>query len=173
MLLINGKEDFDNNQDDAIANLCSHIANGGVPTEVCRAWKVSYSYVFSVIQSNEQYKKLHAEACKARQEWAKEELFAQIRNIGLSDIRHIVDEKGGIKPTEEWPSEMAASVAGIDVYQEKDSGGYTTKIKFWDKLKAIQLLGKELGMFVEKHEHTGKFTLEDLVDSSRDMVGDE
>ncbi len=36
------------------------------------------------------------------------------------------------------------------------------------QLKALEMLGKVFGMFVEHHEHTGKMTLEDLVAGSRE-----
>jgi phage terminase small subunit len=37
------------------------------------------------------------------------------------------------------------------------------KVKFWDKVKGLELLGKHLKLFTEKVEHSGSLTLEQLV----------
>ncbi len=39
----------------------------------------------------------------------------------------------------------------------------TIKIKLWDKMSALQLLGRHLGMFRDKLEHSGEVTLMDAL----------
>jgi hypothetical protein len=46
--------------------------------------------------------------------------------------------------------------------------GYTKRVKFSDKLRALELLGKNLQMFIDTSRiiHQGKVTLEDLITAS-------
>ena len=38
----------------------------------------------------------------------------------------------------------------------EDATRYTVKkLKFWDKTRALELLAKNLGLLVDRHEHTG------------------
>jgi phage terminase small subunit len=105
-----------------------------------------------------------------RDEWAKEAVLSELRAIALADIRSILDESGGVKPASEWPEEIARVIAGIDQFEEFEGRGsarvqvgWTKKIKFWDKLKALELIGKELKMFVDKTDNSHSVKLEDLI----------
>ena len=40
--------------------------------------------------------------------------------------------------------------------RDREKVGVTRKVKFWDKPRALELLGKYLKMFTDKFEHTGK-----------------
>ena len=55
----------------------------------------------------------------------------------------------------EMGPEVRRAIAGIELtsYGSEDSPKFVTKVKFWDKVKGLELLGKHLGLFVEKHEH--------------------
>ena len=48
--------------------------------------------------------------------------------------------------------------------KEKTHIGYTKKIRFWDKMKAIELHGKSFGMFIDRREVVGKLTLADVLE---------
>lgn len=55
------------------------------------------------------------------------------------------------------------TLAGVRAFQENGGGNFRSfktkdgiKIKFHDKLSALDKIGRHLGMFVEKHELTGK-----------------
>ena len=43
------------------------------------------------------------------------------------------------------------------------------KLKLWDKPRALELLMRHFGSFVERHQHEVKITLEDLVAGSREL----
>ena len=94
----------------------------------------------------------------------------ELVRIGFTDIRKAVrwgkspiDTKSenantnglGIYPVELVPSEeisddLAASISEVSLTQTG------VKIKMYDKLAALDKIGKHLGMFVDKHEITGK-----------------
>lgn len=63
--------------------------------------------------------------------------------------------------------EVAAALAEVSI---STKGGKTkvktAKARLADKLAALEKLGKHLGMFTEKIEHTGVLTLEQLVEQS-------
>lgn len=113
----------------------------------------------------------------------------EMRKLGFSDIRRAFDENGNLLPPTEWDDDFAASVASIEVVtktlpgeaEDEDEpqghGGslrrrrnakveYVHKIKVWDKNSALEKLAKHLGMFIERHEHTGK-NGESLIPESR------
>lgn len=82
--------------------------------------------------------------------------------IAFSDMRKFYTEDGALKNVRELDDESAAALAGVDVYEEKTGEedveviGVTKKIKLHDKIRALDALGKHLGMFKNIHEITGK-----------------
>lgn len=90
-----------------------------------------------------------------------EEVLKELKILGHSDVRGLFDDSGCIKPTSQWPDELAKAVASIEVFEEfqgrgndREFIGYTKKVKFWDKPKALELMGKHKKLFTEKMEHT-------------------
>ena len=72
------------------------------------------------------------------------QIVRELAAIGLTratDVLTIEDGQVAIKAPEQMGKDHAAAIAGV----EKTSGGW--KIKFYDKLKALELLGEYLGMF--------------------------
>jgi len=103
----------------------------------------------------------------------RERIVAELAKIGFSDIRKAVswrpfvteievDEDSGeqrlsvtnqvqVVASDDLDDETAAAISEIS---QSDKGGL--KVKLYDKRAALVDLGKHLGMFVERHEHTGK-----------------
>ncbi len=59
------------------------------------------------------------------------------------------NDNGKLKDVKDIPDEAVVALSSIDVGEESDIG-QTTKIRLSDKLKALELLGKHLGIFDEK-----------------------
>ena len=57
------------------------------------------------------------------------------------------------------------AISGLDVEERDDDGvGVTAKkVKVWDKLKALELMGKTQAMFKDRVDVGGVLSLEDLV----------
>jgi len=86
----------------------------------------------------------------------------EIGKLAFSDVRSIFDQNGNLLPVHLLPDAVAASISSIDVVSSQKPGRdatvieYTSKIRFWDKRGSLELLGKHLKMFTDKHEITGK-----------------
>jgi len=156
---------FDDNA--FIHNICIHVSNGGSLTEMCKAIKVRYSKIIDWIGSSEDTREKYLVAMAARDEWAKERILEEIRNIGLGNIKDLVDANGDMLPIKDMPDSATPMIAGIDVTEDAQ-GNITTKYKITDKLKALDMYAKKLGILVEKKHITTVITLEDMVSDSWD-----
>lgn len=91
-------------------------------------------------------------------------VLEELAKIGFSDIRKLFTEAGSLKRVEDLDDETAAFVSSVKVVtrrvpgSDRDDPEYenVAEIKQWDKLSALEKIGKHLGMFTEKVEHTGK-----------------
>ncbi|MGJ3349424.1 terminase small subunit [Morganella sp. Je.2.23] len=95
--------------------------------------------------------------------------------IDQMDVLDILHDDGGIKPIHEWPKVWRTSLSGMDLAEmfeskdgERDLVGIMKKIKWPDKVKNLELLGKHISVqaFREqvKNEHDVVGTLSDLMD---------
>jgi phage terminase small subunit len=92
-------------------------------------------------------------------ELSAERVLLELSRIAISDIRAVFDERGNLLQINGLPEGIAAAVASVEVVTRSIGEGeveYVHKIKFWDKLRALELLAKRLGLVKEQHEHSGK-----------------
>lgn len=118
------------------------------------------------LMSRPEVKEYIDEGMKARQkrvqvtqDWVVEELA----KIAGFDPRRLFDDQGGVKPVSEWDDSTAASISDFQAAElfggegeDRQAIGLVKKISTRDKVKALELLGKHLGMFIERKEITGK-----------------
>lgn len=150
-----------------------HVANGGCLIELCKLWAVRYSDVVLWIYADAGRKRSYEDAIEARGEWFRQTILRELRDIGTFDIRSIFNADGGLLDPSEWPEAAARAVAGLDIFEEysgsgdrREQTGWTKKVKFIDRLRALEKLGQTLSMFVERHEHSGRVSIEDIVAGS-------
>ena len=82
-----------------------------------------------------------------------ERVLTELARVALSDLRNVYNEDGRLKLPSEWSDEAAAAVAGVEVTEEFQGKGldrvltgYTKKVRTYDKVRALELLSKHLGI---------------------------
>ncbi len=98
-----------------------------------------------------------------------EQVITELAAIGMTratDVLSIADGQVTIKEEAQMGKNHAAAIASV----EKTSGGW--KVKFYDKLKALELLGTILGMFgsAGKREEEENNLLEAILSSTEEAV---
>ena len=96
-----------------------------------------------------------------------EEVLQQLRAIALADVTGAMTVQDGnltVRDTDSLPPELRLAVSSV----EKSAGGL--KVKFYDKLKALELLGKHLGIFEQRSG--GQTSGSDLLESIRRSTGE-
>ena len=80
-------------------------------------------------------------------------------DIDQMDCADILNDEGGIKPIQKWPKVWRTYISGFEITEliegrgdEREMVGILKKIKWPDKLKNLELLGKHIGVqaFKEK-----------------------
>lgn len=107
-----------------------------------------------------------------RTEISQDRVVRELAGIAFRDPRKLMSwgpDGVRLNPSDDLTAEEAAVVSEAAETTTKDGG--SIKIKTVDKLGALQLLGKHLGMFTEKHDVnvSGNITVQ-LVDFSPDML---
>jgi len=144
--LVENQEVFD--------RVVDHISNGGSLLDFCRMLGFKYSDVMRFIRSNPARRATYEQALVDRKEWAQERVISEIRALATYSIKDAMNQDGTFKRLAEMPDELASAIKEIDA---------DGAVKFSDKLKALEMLGRQIGMFVEKKEVSGKVTLEQLI----------
>lgn len=83
-------------------------------------------------------------------------VLRELIGIATVDLSEAFDEFGALKPIKDIPKNVRKAIAGIETLQIGDGAGTVKKVRFWDKNKSLEMLGRHLKLFVDKVEHTGK-----------------
>ena len=147
-----------------------HVANGGSLLTLCRAWDVQYCKVLAWIYDQSNGKVRYETALERRIEWADEMVLTDLHTYSQADIRDLVDDEGKPRALKDLPDALAISIQSIEVVEHVDieSGQreITHKIKLVDKLKARDMLCRTRGKYIDKVEHSGSVSLEQIIAGS-------
>jgi len=88
-------------------------------------------------------------------------VLRRLVEIDQMDVLDILLANGELKPIKDWPKTWRTTLTGMDVTEMAgDAAGLLKKIKWPDKVKNLELLGKHVNVMAFKeqatHEHTGK-----------------
>ncbi|WP_417329182.1 terminase small subunit [Halomonas cupida] len=90
-------------------------------------------------------------------------VLRRLVEIDQMDVLDILNDDGGLKPIKEWPKAWRRYVAGMDVSEiwgmngdEREQIGVLKKIKWPDKVKNLDMLGKHVDVqaWKERVEHS-------------------
>lgn len=100
-------------------------------------------------------------------------VLTELLRIATVDLAQAYTPEGQLKPIHEMPEDVRRAIAGIEVEElfsgrgeERSRIGEIRKVKFWDKPKALELLGKHLKLFTDRVEHDVSKSLEQLIAES-------
>jgi phage terminase small subunit len=108
------------------------------------------------------------DARSKRVEVRQDDVLRELVRIATCDIAQAFDEEGRLRPLHEIPEDVRRAIAGVETVERTLSAGQqgeddeeveevavvqrVRKIKFWDKPKTLELLGRHLKMFTDKLE---------------------
>lgn len=135
------------------------------------AIRASYSERSAKERAAELLAKPHIQAAVAeviaarseRTEIDQDYVLARMLEIDQMDVLDIMTDNMRLKPVSDWPRVWRQYLSGFDIAEmfegrgdEREMVGILKKIKWPDKIKNLELLGRHLGMFPTKVEMTGK-----------------
>ena len=81
----------------------------------------------------------------------------ELAKIAFLDISNLYNENGGLKNIQDIDENTRRAISSLETFEEfegygedREKVGDTKKVKLIDKTKALELLGKHLGMFKDK-----------------------
>lgn len=106
-----------------------------------------------------------------RTEVTQDMVIQELANIAFLDIRKLYNESGGLKNVQDIDEKTVRAISSLETLEEYDGYGEnreqignTQKVKLLDKTKALELLGKHLGMFSDVNINMKNAVQVELVD---------
>lgn len=116
------------------------------------------------------------EKALAKAEITVDGTLEQLRRVLHFDIAEIYDDEGNLLPVKRWPEPARAAIAGVETEHHPERGTRVAKVRIADRLRAIDLAMKHLGLLVERHEVTGAnggpIQVEDARERALDLLDD-
>lgn len=106
-----------------------------------------------------EYIAIHQKKREERTQVTQDRVIQELAKIAFADIRELYDDNGNLKNVKCLEDEIAGAVSQLETFEEYEGRGEdreyigdTKKVKLLDKTKALELLGKHLGIFTDKLE---------------------
>ncbi|HCM2977102.1 TPA: terminase small subunit [Klebsiella pneumoniae] len=110
-------------------------------------------------------------------------VLLRLVEIDQMDVIDILDDEGGLKPISQWPKVWRTSISAVDINRirmamkddEEDIESTLQKIKWPDKVKNLELIGKhvDVNAFKERLEVSGTVTIADRMAAARRRVKEQ
>lgn len=158
---------------DTIDIIYKHMANGGSILDLSELWKIRFSDLMHWIHTDATRKQLYDDAIQAQTEFVVRRVLKEVQRIATADVRGAYKEDGTLKKMSDIPDDVAATISAVETVdyfegngKDREQVGWIRKVKFWSKPDAIKMLMQHLGMLVERVEHSGKLSLEKLIEQA-------
>jgi len=84
-----------------------------------------------------------------------DDVVREMCRIAFSDFRQAFDENGDLKPLNEMPEEVAKAIQSVKISVHEEGQVQVKDIRFWDKTKSLEQLGRHFALFTDNMRHTG------------------
>lgn len=140
----------------------------------------------SVMMRDERIQKRIAELMEERNKRLRvsaDYVLLRLVEIDQMDVIDILNDEGGLKPISQWPKVWRTSISAVDINRirmamkddEEDIESTLQKIKWPDKVKNLELIGKhvDVNAFRERLEVSGTVTIADRMAKARRRVKEQ
>ncbi|ALD78817.1 Phage terminase small subunit [Citrobacter portucalensis] len=140
----------------------------------------------SVMMRDERIQKRIAELMEERNKRLRvsaDYVLLRLVEIDQMDVLDILNDDGTLKPIREWPKVWRTSISAVDINRirmamkddEEDIESTLQKIKWPDKVKNLELIGKhvDVNAFKERLEVSGTVTIADRMAKARRRVKEQ
>lgn len=97
-----------------------------------------------------------------RLEITADQVVTELAKLAFSDVRPLFGDDGLLKNINDLDNKVTAAISSVESLEEYDGHGdrrtiigNTKKIRLWDKLRALEMLGRHLKMFTDVVEVNG------------------
>lgn len=99
-------------------------------------------------------------------------VIEELARIAFSDIRNVLTVDNALADVKQLDDDTASAIASVKVTEDKSMGeviGETKEVKFWDKLRALDALGKHFGIYEKDNKQIKQenVTIFEIPDNSR------
>lgn len=116
------------------------------------------------VEENQEYLQKLRNKLSAKHGVTQDRLIEEYAKIAFFDIREIYDVDGGLIHVKQLDNKSAGAIASIkstEEWGEDDEGnrtiiGTNKEVKIFDKIRALQDLGKHLGLFEKDNDQKAK-----------------
>lgn len=102
----------------------------------------------------QEYISMKQKEIEKRTEVTQDMVINELAKIAFLDIRKLYNDYGGLKNIQDIDEDTARAISSLESLEEfggygedREQIGITRKVKLLDKTKALELLGKHLGLF--------------------------
>lgn len=93
-----------------------------------------------------------------RVEVKADDVLRELLRLARVDIGEAFDESGKLRPLHEMSEDVRRAIASVEATTDV-SGTHVSKVKFWDKARALEMLGRHLKLFTDKVELQGNVSI--------------
>lgn len=96
----------------------------------------------------------------------------ELTKVGFSNVSQFFDEHGNLKSITQLERDHSAAIASFEVLKKNAEAGdgkidVIHKARLWDKIKALELIGKHLRLFDDRLQVSGSVDLVTTLQSAR------
>ena len=140
----------------------------------------SQKTAYSIVQENLKKPEIQSaiqqakEALQKRTEITQDMVLRETAKLAFFDIRKMFDENGRPLDISKLDDGTAAALVGLEVQDVagSDGDGFVKKYRMADKLKALELLGKRLGVFDRSSQAGSSAALSAFLEAVRPAEGE-